>query len=111
MNTEATGYQEVHGAMYCTTHDDFALEGDDDWCHTAWSRGDVMPSDGCELIPVFIPLFIPTEYRIETLMASNDLIANDPLRGDAVLHGVFNSENDLVFVGMSASQCQEWIDS
>ena len=50
-------------------------------------------------------------YRIETLMASNDLIADDPLRDDVVLYGVFNDQNELVYVAASRSACEEWIAS
>jgi hypothetical protein len=54
MNNKATGYTEVHGAMYCTTHGDFALEGNSepDRCD---SNSVHYPADiDCELRDLFI---------------------------------------------------------
>ena len=56
-NPELRSTVQIEGIMYCTTHDDFAIEGYD-WseiCESAWGRDDdVVNVNRCELVEMFI---------------------------------------------------------
>jgi hypothetical protein len=52
MNNATTPYTEVYGAMYCTNHRDFALEGTDEG-HRQCESFDSGIS-GCDLRDLFI---------------------------------------------------------